>query len=251
MRTAFLANLSQDAVIFRPLPMNGHASWESRPESKATLVWEPAFAEIAASGDFGFTTGPWEFHPPAGAENTEIGYGDFLSVWQRDTTGTWRVVLDDGVEHAKPEHGLDAVTVEPGPAHDTQDTTAIATRDFVKGLDLILSRTSANLTAEHAIPMWTARDLRHLSGGHMPRLGDIAIDSLAQVARHSKWNPIDSGVARTGDLGYTYGLRVDHGPDVNQPPDTSVYVHVWRKTGPGEWKIAAVVDNPLHPEKKH
>src|SRR5437867_6656816 len=59
-RAAFLANVADDAVLFDPLPVNGRERYQARPESKALLAWEPAWAEVAGSGDFGVTSGPWE-----------------------------------------------------------------------------------------------------------------------------------------------------------------------------------------------
>jgi hypothetical protein len=57
-RAAFLEFLAPDAIIFRPGPVNGQEAWSKRPESGLDLVWEPTFAAIARSGDFGYDTGP-------------------------------------------------------------------------------------------------------------------------------------------------------------------------------------------------
>ena len=64
MKSAFLANLRDDAVLFRPGPLNGKQLWRNRPDSKGTLAWAPSFAEVSGFGDLGFTYGPWEFRGP-------------------------------------------------------------------------------------------------------------------------------------------------------------------------------------------
>ena len=117
MRDAFLEFLAADGVIFRPLATNGRAVWEARGPIPATLVWEPAFAEVSAAGDLGFTTGPWELRPNDAQRPT--GYGHFVSIWQRQSDGTWRVAVDIGVSHAKPAHGLGSMDFTPGPLHAT------------------------------------------------------------------------------------------------------------------------------------
>ena len=50
MKDAFLGNLADDGVVFQPLPVNGRRVWEARAKSPATLIWEPAFAEVSAAG---------------------------------------------------------------------------------------------------------------------------------------------------------------------------------------------------------
>src|SRR5437764_1049713 len=56
-RAAFLAFLADDAVVFRPGAVNGKEAWEKRAETGLDLIWEPTFAAIAQSADFGYTTG--------------------------------------------------------------------------------------------------------------------------------------------------------------------------------------------------
>ena len=57
-RAAFLAFLADDGVVFRPGPVNGKKVWTERPETGLDLIWEPTFASMARSADFGFTSGP-------------------------------------------------------------------------------------------------------------------------------------------------------------------------------------------------
>ena len=58
------------------------------------LSWEPVRAEIAASGDLGWTTGEWTLRPAPGAPP---GRGRYVSIWRRQPDGSWKVVMDLGV----------------------------------------------------------------------------------------------------------------------------------------------------------
>ena len=59
-REAFLANLSDESVLFRPGPVPGK-SWTKDSAPPATqLNWQPEFADISQAADLGYTTGPWE-----------------------------------------------------------------------------------------------------------------------------------------------------------------------------------------------
>ena len=60
-RDAFLANLSDESILFRPGPVPGK-QWMEKSEAVTTqLSWQPEFADISSAADLGFTTGPWEF----------------------------------------------------------------------------------------------------------------------------------------------------------------------------------------------
>jgi ketosteroid isomerase-like protein len=115
VRDAFLEYLAEDGVIFRPLATHGRQSWESRGSVATTLMWEPACAEVSAAGDLGYTTGPWESRPNDPQRPT--GYGHYVSVWQKQAGGSWRVAVDIGVAHAQPKRGLGSGDFTPGPLH--------------------------------------------------------------------------------------------------------------------------------------
>ena len=65
-RDAFLAFIADDGLLFRPGAVNGKKWMLEHPAPRSTdkkplLAWQPSFAGMSASGDMGFTTGPWEF----------------------------------------------------------------------------------------------------------------------------------------------------------------------------------------------
>ena len=242
MRTAFLANLADDGVVFRPLAVNGKQSWTPRPESKATLAWDPAYAEVSGSADLGFTTGPWEYTPAPDAASKQKLYGTFLSVWRRDQ-GNWKLVADLGVSHDKQAEALGTVAFQPGPTHAATDGAAVPTDPLT--LDPMLSNSVATTGAQHAFPIWLAKDLRYLTDGATARTGSDAAAALAATAARSRWIPSGGGIAKAGDLGYTYGVRQDSAAVAGGAPDSTVYLHVWRRMPKDSWRIAAAVENPL------
>jgi ketosteroid isomerase-like protein len=56
-----------------------------------TLTWEPLNAEVAESGELGYTWGNWKF----GLKDTTI-YGNYFTVWKKQKDGSWKVALDGG-----------------------------------------------------------------------------------------------------------------------------------------------------------
>ncbi|HEX4509054.1 MAG TPA: hypothetical protein VH328_03215 [Burkholderiaceae bacterium] len=112
VRQAFLAVLAEDAWVLAPGPTPARAFYESQPESPGTLEWFPHAAVVAASGDLGFTSGPYVY-----ARDAKQSFGHFLTIWRRAADCTWRVAFDGGIAHGRqPEEApVDAAGPAPAP----------------------------------------------------------------------------------------------------------------------------------------
>jgi ketosteroid isomerase-like protein len=98
---AFAHFIAPDGVLFDvdPQQYRGAAAvarryGDTRPSG--LLTWAPSFVDVAASGDLGYTWGRYEYRTtgPDGQPRTATGY--FLTIWKRQTDGTWRFVIDNG-----------------------------------------------------------------------------------------------------------------------------------------------------------
>src|SRR5438045_2054175 len=125
-RAAFLAFLADDAVMFRPGPVNGKGAWQKRAETGLDLIWEPTFAAIARSADFGYTTGPAKWKANKKDEKF-LGYGQFVSIWKKQKDGSWKVALDCGIENPEPSGQPEPLRMSI-PEEDQQVKTADARR---------------------------------------------------------------------------------------------------------------------------
>src|ERR1700752_2293471 len=103
MRDAFVEFLDDSAIVFRPLPAYGRPAWQARGPAQGTLSWGPSFAEISGAGDLGVTSGPWTFELKQEGKEPDYAYGHFNSLWMRPPGGDWRVMLDIGINHEKPQ----------------------------------------------------------------------------------------------------------------------------------------------------
>ena len=244
-RDAFVANLAQDCVMFRPLPVNGYELYSARPVTAAKLAWEPIYAEVSAAGDLGVTTGPWEFTPPPDQEKPELAYGQFFSIWRREPGKPWKVALDCGVSHARPDAGLGAIPFEPGPAHTAGRAAAGGGTGALAACDASLGRMARELNAARAVVSSTTDDLRYLIEGQPPRAGEDARNAMSGMPSRVAFATLGSGIASSGDFGYTYGVREDSSDVAGNAPDSTVYVHVWRRTDANTWKISLAVEQPI------
>ena len=121
-RDAFMTFIADDGILIRLFPVNGKKWMLENPvkpsDKKPLLAWQPAFAGMAAAGDLGFTTGPWEFKDDIKDEKPS-GCGHFVTLWKKQLDGTWRFVLDLGIPH--PQSGGPQTLWQP-PAEVSKNT---------------------------------------------------------------------------------------------------------------------------------
>lgn len=67
-----------------------------------SLTWKPVKAEMAASGDLGYTYGTFEFRAKDKDGHPIVRYGKYATVWKRQKDGSWKVAMDMG--NSGPEH---------------------------------------------------------------------------------------------------------------------------------------------------
>jgi ketosteroid isomerase-like protein len=116
-RTAFLANMADDAVVFNPEKTLARPHWTARGESNALLSWAPNFADISSDGSLGYTTGNWEWRAK-GRDDAPSAFGEFVTIWKRQTDGRYKFVVDIGISHEKPaKYSMDWAT--SAAAHGT------------------------------------------------------------------------------------------------------------------------------------
>jgi len=250
MKAAFLAYLAEDAIVFQPRAVSGRQFWEARPASSATLKWEPAFAAVSSAGDLGYSTGPWEFQPPADSAGTpsppeSFLYGQFNSVWKKEKGAGWRVLADIGVTHARPgRSGVGSGEFAAGPTLPMR--TMKSGRPNLPEEDRRLSKAMRSVGPREALAAHATSDLRVNSEGRLPAVGlEAAQARFDTLGGFYEFRTEGSGVARSGDLGYSYGLA-EHFLAANAAPaDTSVFMHVWRLESGRLWRLALAVIGPL------
>lgn len=99
---AFIFYADQDVVKLGQgsLPIQGKTqlteAYTTLDDSKMELTWEPLKAEIASSGELGYTFGKYFLTTKDSVESTSTGY--YVSIWKKQKDGSWKFVLDGGAE---------------------------------------------------------------------------------------------------------------------------------------------------------
>ena len=98
---AFKSYLADDALMLPAgrYPVMGldsiYASM-SKSDGTSTLLWEPQKAEVAQSGELGWTWGKYttSYFDEEGVELHS--YGKYLNIWRLNSEGNWKVLVDMG-----------------------------------------------------------------------------------------------------------------------------------------------------------
>lgn len=101
---AFAAYLADDAV-FMPMgehPMSGKESIVKYFEGDYTLTWKPLKAEVAQSGELGYSYGVSEFRSKDKDGKEQVRYFKYVSVWKRQKNGAWKLAVDMGNPNPAP-----------------------------------------------------------------------------------------------------------------------------------------------------
>ena len=61
-----------------------------------SLSWAPDHADMAASGDLGWTTGTYVARNVAPDGTASEDRGRYVSIWRKDEDGRWKVIMDLG-----------------------------------------------------------------------------------------------------------------------------------------------------------
>jgi ketosteroid isomerase-like protein len=86
------------------------ANWSS---SDYQLTWTPTDAAMGPSGDIGYTWGHFEGHSKDANGNPVTTSGRYITIWRKQSDGSWKVVLDAGAN--EPAAAGDCCKL-PGPA---------------------------------------------------------------------------------------------------------------------------------------
>lgn len=246
---AFLAYFGDEVVTFHPQPVLGKEELRRQAAAVPTppprnLDWEPWFADVASSGDLGYTTGPVLL--AEGATGKTLFTGWYFSVWQKDRGG-WHVAADIGV--GAPPVG----PLRPEQTAATGQTPRLTMPPAGRVTLAHRSAYGALLKAERALdaarPGQEAAAYRGRLGaetrlyrdGVAPVVGRDAI--LAFLAKR----PVPAGcraagveVASSGDLGWSYGT-CQAGPGTPGTEGAArSFVRVWKVDAEG-WKLQAEV----------
>jgi ketosteroid isomerase-like protein len=256
-RSAFMAFIADDGVLFRPRAVKGKQWMSDNPipasDKRPLLSWYPTIADVARAGDMGYTSGPWEYKSDI-HDAKPVAWGNFLTVWQRQADGSWKFAIDLGISNPQPETPAPSWQLPRGYRQPVNVPLATVRREQVAlfGENSVFS-SSFNLNdARTTFDAFAAADVRLFRNGKFPFVGKTAAAAaLSDGSSVWTWEPGLISVSRSGDLGYTYGTyRVTSKDSSQRVMESGNYYRVWKKQG-NKWLVVADLLDPVADEKKN
>jgi len=243
VRDGFLAWLAPTSVVFRPSPVSGIKTYEKqKPGWNGLLAWTPMHAAISADGKLGWSTGPWTWSRDSTQKKPDA-HGEYMSVWRLQADGSWKAVLDCGVDHPAPGRDTPGVTYGAPVPGASLGAKPLAARQSLYQADAGFAKLAGSAGVSDAIERYATEDVIVLRQGDQRVTGRAAArDSIATREATARMVSNAQSVAGSGDIGYTYGTFVTGGL---ADPDSAWYVHVWHRGAAASWKLAFEVVMPV------
>jgi ketosteroid isomerase-like protein len=240
-KQAFLEYFANDAVGFAAGAAGlakEQIAQRPDPPKDVQLIWEPRLGDIAASGELGYLTGPVRTIVPS-RNKGEPTHSNYFSVWKRQRDGSFKVVMDVGVDTPSAVPYAAGFTRASYSGRFTGDydesTPPLGAADGVLNSALRSNQSSAYRGR-------LAAGARLFRPNILPIVGDrnIARWAGAQPA-YALSDTRYAEAARSGDLGYTWGT---YAIPTAKGRQEGFYVRVWARDRSGQWKLAAEVVQP-------
>lgn len=221
-KDAFLHFVDSNAIMYdKGQPVNALKLWSLKEKRPGVLNWQPQFAEIAASQDFGYTAGPWTFQPKT-ATDSVVARGYFFTVWHLDGKGAWKFLFDIGSDQTPANTAAGVETIQAGKSSGSLENLLQVEEAF------------AGLSQKRPAEAYSQYLSKQSILSRENRLPAVNTDEQTQTIRltpvNIRYTVHGSGIAPSGDLAYVYG-------SATLGDKTEGYLRIWRKEKEG-WKLA-------------
>jgi ketosteroid isomerase-like protein len=221
MKKGYLEFLADDAIVFKPNAVNGKEFWKNQKDSNELFVWNPTFADISSDGKLGYATGDWELRQNV-KDDKPIAFGQFVTIWQKQIDGNFKVIVDTGISHDKP---LKVETNWSSPNDSTNKPTKFF--EFLEQSQ-VFDRSNPATIYTKLYKNNIADDVRILREGKLPIVGKkLAEKELRKTPKEISLQP--KFTFDNKNLGYTYGK-------FESDKEKGIFLEIWKFRN-GKWQI--------------
>ena len=210
---------AREALAAQPLPKLPLAS---------TLLWEPYTGHVSSDGTLGWLTGG--FVALDKAQKIPVRQGAYFSVWKRQSNGTWRVWLDEGIGLPQIWQGASPFRVAPDPDEGSVGTANESIADVERTVATDASAWRARL----------ASGVRLHRQNVMPLVGREAVVAWAEKESRPGYVLLRTEEAASGDLAIAIGAL----DGATAAKAQGSWVRVWKRDLGGRWRIVFQTETP-------
>ncbi|HMR17988.1 MAG TPA: nuclear transport factor 2 family protein [Sphingobacterium sp.] len=230
---AFMSIVDKQSVFYVPSEVNAWNYLSNRPNIADVMSWEPNFAVVSKSMDWGVTSGKMQFQKLGAIKR----YGQYITVWKRGKKGEWKVDLRTEVENFGKNKAADLVYLEPDDSWFLKHRSQVRLKqreDVVMSTDELFS-TVLKADNQAGYKEFLADDVRF----YYPWQEEIA--GKGNVLAFLKKQHIDIvtepesvGRAYSGEFAYSMGNATVHAKDKVVKFN---YIRIWHLKDDYQWRV--------------
>lgn len=226
--------IDKESVFYVPSAVNALNYLNNRPNISDVMIWEPNFALLSKSQEFGVTSGKIQFQKVGAVQRN----GQYIIIWKRNKKGDWKVDLRAEVENYGKNEPKELFYVEPDDSgYQMQRSKARLQQreEIIMSTDELFSKV---LMADNqaAYKEFLDDDVRF----YFPWQEEISgknnvLNFLKKQRIDIVTTPVKVGRAYSGELAYSLGTAVVYDKDKEIKFN---YIRIWKLSSDYQWKVA-------------
>ncbi len=230
---AFMSIIDKESVFYVPSAVNAFNYLTNRPNIADVMSWEPNFALVAKSLDWGVSSGKMEFQKMGAIKR----YGQYLTVWRRDKKGTWKVAIRAEVENFGKGNAADLLYFEPDNSwylkHRSRERLK-QREDIIFSTDELFS-TILKADNQAGYREFLTNDARFYYPWQEEIIGKANVMAFLKKQRIDIiTEPVSVGRAYSGEYAYSQGTATVH---TKEKAVKFNYVRIWQLNEDFQWKV--------------
>ncbi|TDQ76712.1 nuclear transport factor 2 family protein [Sphingobacterium yanglingense] len=230
---AFSSIIDKESTFYVPSAVNAFNYLNNRPNIPDVLSWDPNFALVSKSLDWGVTSGKMEFQKVGAVKRN----GQYLTVWKRGKKGDWKVELRAEVENFGKNQPQEIWYHEPDDSWYLKHRSKVRLQqreDVVMSTDQLFS-TVLKANNETAYSEFLTDDARFYYPWQEEISGKKNVLSFLKKQRIAiETEPTDVGRAYSGEFAYSLGNATVSSKDKEVKFN---YIRIWQLKDDYQWRV--------------
>lgn len=230
---ALMSIVDKGSTLYVPSPVNALDYLNNRPNIPDVMTWSPNFALVSKSLEWGVTSGRMEFQ--------KIGvikrYGQYLTIWNRDKKGNWKIHLRAEVENFGKGPKSDFIFYEPDDSWYLKHRSKVRLqqREEVVTQSDVLFSTILKANNETAFNEFLSDDVRYYYPWEEEIEGKKNVLAFLKKKRiEITTDPTGVGRAYSGEYAYTSGTATVRSKEKVVKFN---YIRVWQLKDDYQWRV--------------